>query len=73
MSDLASNKLADEFLADRGIPIGNYYIEVTPHSELICFRNEGGQEFDLPISNEALSEAVKSRLRELGVKVVELK
>lgn len=73
MNELSSNKLADKFLADRGIPISNYYIEITPHSELICVKSEEGREFDLPISNEDLSKAVKARLKELGVQVVELK
>ena len=73
MNEIDMNSLADKFVADRGIPISSYYIEVTPYSELICFKGEDGREYDLPISDETLSKAVKKRLRELGVKVVELK
>ncbi|GAA6154320.1 hypothetical protein [Pseudoteredinibacter isoporae] len=73
MDELDMNNIADKFIADRGMPISNYYIEVTPFSELICFKGEDGREYDLPISDETLAIAVKARLRELGVKVVELK
>lgn len=73
MNKLEMNNLADKFIADKGIKLSNYYIEVTPYSELICFRSEDGQEYDLTISDENLAVAVKNRLREVGVKVVELR
>lgn len=73
MNELDMNGLADKFIADRGMPISSYYIEVTPYSELICFKGEDGREYDLPIFDETLSKAVKRRLRELGARVVELK
>jgi hypothetical protein len=73
MDELEMNRIADKFLADRSMQISNYYIEVTPYSELICFKGEDGREYDLPISDETLAVAVKKRLRELGVKIVELK
>lgn len=73
MNELEMNSIADKFIADREIPISNYYIEVTPYSELICFKGEGNREYDLPISDETLAIAVKKRLRELGVKIVEFK
>lgn len=72
MDEIEMNSIADKFIADRGMAISNYYIEVTPYSELICFKSEDGREYDLPISDEILAVAVKKRLRELGVKVVKL-
>ncbi|MDH5228445.1 MAG: hypothetical protein OEZ58_09210 [Gammaproteobacteria bacterium] len=65
--------LADKFIAETGVEIGRFYIEVTPYSEMLCFTNEDGREYDLPISDESLADAVFSRLRELGVRVEEIK
>ena len=73
MLDKDMRDLADKFIAESGIEIGKFYIEVTPYSEMLCFTNEEGREYDLPISDEGLANAVLSRLRELGVRVVELK
>jgi hypothetical protein len=73
MSYSEMNELADKFITESGIPIENFYIEVTPFSEMLCYKSEEGREFDLPISDELLSKAVKKRLRELGTKVIELK
>lgn len=61
---------AMEFLFGRGQTLDNYYIEVTPYSEMLCYRNEEGREFDLPINDEELAQAVLLRLREMGVRIV---
>jgi hypothetical protein len=65
-------EMADKFLFSRGVAIENYFIEMTPVSEVICYRNSGGREFDLPINDPELYDAVVSRLRALGVRVVRL-
>lgn len=63
---------ADEFLFAQGVTIDNYFIEITPVSEMICYRNSEGREFDLPINDPELYKAVVSRLKELGVRIVRL-
>lgn len=64
---------ADEFLHARGLEIADYFVEKTPVSELICFKNKDGRVFDLNISSVELKRAVLARLIELGVQIVELK
>lgn len=64
---------ADEFLFGRGLELGDYFIERTPVSEVICFKNEDGRAFDLAISNPDLHSAALARLVELGVRIVEMK
>jgi hypothetical protein len=44
-------------LFGRGQTLDNYYIEVTPYSEMLCYQNEEGREFDLPINDEELGGA----------------
>ncbi|WP_208449718.1 hypothetical protein [Burkholderia ambifaria] len=63
---------ADEFLFSQGLTIENYFIEITPVSEMICYRNSEGREFDLPINDPELYDAAVSRLRALGVRIVTL-
>ena len=63
---------ADEFLFGAGLRLQDYYIGRTPISEVICFRNEEGREFDLLISDDKLYAAAKMRLLELGVRIVDL-
>lgn len=64
---------ADQFLFGRGLKLGDYFIERTPVSEVICFKNEDGRVFDLAISNPDLHSKALARLVELGVRVVEMK
>jgi hypothetical protein len=73
MSDINLVDLANQFISDSGIDIGKFFIEITPHAEMVCFVNEEGREFDLPISNAELAKAVVVRLKELKVNVIELK
>ncbi|QKH36176.1 hypothetical protein FOC84_14950 [Achromobacter pestifer] len=62
--------MADEYLFGGGLLLSNFYIEKTPVGEVICFVNDKGRHFDLPVSDPILAGAVKARLNELGVKVV---
>ena len=62
----------NDFLFGRGLTVDNYFIEVTPVSEMLCYRNTEGREFDLPISDNALAVAAIKRLKALGVKVVKI-
>ncbi|MHA6823009.1 hypothetical protein ACQUKI_15940 [Ralstonia pseudosolanacearum] len=67
-----SMKDVDEFLFGRGLTVGDYFIEQTPVSELLCYRNSEGREFDLPINDDAFAGEVLSRLKELGVRIVKV-
>jgi hypothetical protein len=62
----------DDFLFGRGLRVEDYFIEQTPVSEMLCYRNAEGRNFDLPINDERLAAAAIARLRELGVRVVTL-
>ncbi len=64
---------ADEFLFGLGLKLDDYFIERSPVSEVICFKNDDDRVFDLAITNEDLRAAALSRLIELGVRVVEMK
>ncbi|MDY7804526.1 hypothetical protein [Burkholderia stagnalis] len=64
--------LADEFLFGKGLVLNDYFVEITPVSEMVCYRNSEGREFDLPINDPDLRDAVLIRLKELGVRVVRL-
>lgn len=61
---------ADEFLFGRRQHFENYFIEQTPISEVLCYRNSEGREFDLPIHDTKLALAVMTRLKKLGVKIL---
>uniref|UniRef100_UPI0023F876F0 hypothetical protein n=1 Tax=Caballeronia sp. BR00000012568055 TaxID=2918761 RepID=UPI0023F876F0 len=63
---------ADEFLFGRGLKLEDYFIEQSPVSEMLCYRNAEGREFDLPINDSELSAAVLTRLKSLGVRIVRL-
>jgi hypothetical protein len=62
--------LAEKFLSECGIKLNDFYIEKTPVSEMLCYKNEAGRDFDLPINNPDLAVAVLLRLKELGVRTV---
>lgn len=62
----------EKFIYGRGLSLDNYYIEQTPFSEMLCYKNRDGREFDLPISDQMLANAVISKLKQLGVKIVKL-
>ncbi len=70
MNEAELKERATEFLFGRGQTLDSYYIEVTPYSEMLCYVNEEGREFDLPINDEELAQAVLLRLREMGVRIV---
>ena len=62
----------EEFLFGRGLQLDDYFIEQTPVSEMLCYRNAEGREFDLPINDPVLAAAVTLRLKSLGVQIVRL-
>lgn len=64
--------VVDEFLFGKGFTVADYFIEQTPVSEMICYRNSDGREFDLLIHDPALGVAMRARLKELGVVIVKL-
>jgi hypothetical protein len=66
-----SGDQANDFLFGGGLRVHDYFIERTPVSEMLCYRNAEGREFDLPIHDEALAAAVLNRLKALNVRVVE--
>ncbi|WP_426339030.1 hypothetical protein ACN9MZ_22035 [Pseudoduganella sp. S-14] len=70
MNETELKERVTEFLFGRGQTLDSYYIEVTPCSEMLCYVNEEGREFDLPINDEELAQAVLLQLREMGVRIV---
>ena len=73
MVDKNMGDLANQFIAESGIDVEKFFIEITPYSEMVGYTDEEGREFDLPISDENLGRAVRTKLKELGVRVIELK
>jgi hypothetical protein len=57
-------------LFGRGQILDNYFIEQTPVSEMLCYRNAEGRTFDLAISDDALAAALIAGLKEMGVRIV---
>lgn len=72
MKDKVSAIMVEEFLFGQGVRLVDYFIEQTPVSEMLCYRNTDGRDFDLPINGPALADAVLIRLKELGARVVKL-
>lgn len=72
MSEAEISARATEFLFGRGQTVDDYYIEVTPYSEMICFAGPDGQEFYLSVSDAALEEAAIQILRKQAVHIVKL-
>lgn len=64
------NQRVENFLFGAGLQVDDYYIERTPFSKILCYRNAEGREFDLPISNEEFASAVFERLKALNVRIV---
>lgn len=64
------NQRVENFLFGAGLQVADYYIERTPFSEMLCYRNAEGREFDLPISNEEFASAVFERLKAMNVRIV---
>jgi hypothetical protein len=62
----------DEFLFGHGLRVEDYFIEHTPVSEVIGYKNSEGREFDLNMDDAELAAAAKRRLKELGVRIVKL-
>ncbi|WP_426340092.1 hypothetical protein ACN9MZ_28210 [Pseudoduganella sp. S-14] len=62
----------DEYLFGSGRTLADYFVEQTPFSEILCYRNSEGREFDLQINHPDLANAVMARLKELGVRIVKL-
>lgn len=59
----------ESFLFGRGQKLEDYFIEQTPVSEILCYRNAQRRCFDLPINDEQLAAAAGARLKELGVAI----
>lgn len=66
-------KTVEEFIYERGLSLESYYIEQTPYSEMLCYKNNDGREFDLPIGDPVLADAVMAKLKQLGVKILRIK
>jgi hypothetical protein len=66
-----SEEMADNFLFESGLSVQDYFIERTPVSEMLCYRNAQGREFDLPINDEARAAAVYEKLKALNVRIVD--
>jgi hypothetical protein len=64
--------LVERFLFGNGQQLSDYFVEQTPVSEMLCYRNAEGRLFDLPINDEALAAAVLIRLKELGVEITRI-
>ncbi len=62
----------DDFLFGRGQQLKNYFIEQTPVSEMLCYRNSEGREFDLSINDVELALVVMMRLKDLSVEILKL-
>ncbi|WP_426319513.1 immunity protein Imm33 domain-containing protein [Pseudoduganella sp. R-43] len=62
----------DDYLFGRGLTLADYYIEQTPVSEMLCYRDANGRDFDLQINDAQLAAAVLTRLKGLGVRIVRL-
>jgi hypothetical protein len=62
----------DDFLFGEGLKLEDYFIRVTPVSEVLCYVGPGGREFYLSISDDELADAALQRLRDLGVRIVEM-
>ena len=67
-----SENMVNDFLFGSGLSVQDYFIERTPVSEMLGYRNAEGREFDLPINDEALAAAVYERLKELNVRIIDL-
>ena len=63
----------EEFLFGSGLTLQSYFIEQTPVSEMLCYRNAEGRQFDLLIDDVALAAGILARLKELNVQIVCLK
>jgi hypothetical protein len=60
----------EKFLFGQGLSVDDYFIEQTPISEVICYRNKEGRDFDLLIDDVELAIKATERLKELGVRVM---
>ncbi|MGC7406877.1 hypothetical protein ACPWR0_23375 [Pandoraea pneumonica] len=72
---MKSNDLSvavEDFLFGHGLSLANYFIEQTPVSEMLCYVNAEGREFDLPINDPELASAVLIHLKNIGVRVVKI-
>ena len=72
MLDRDITQAAEQFLFGGELTLESYFVELTPVSEMLCYRNKEGREFDLQINDTKLAEAVMARLKELGVRVIKL-
>jgi len=62
----------DKFLFGQGVGLKDFFIEQTPVSEVVCYRDSEGRSFDLMISDDNLAQEAKTRLKALGVRIVKV-
>ena len=60
----------EEYLFGRGQSLDDYFVEQTPVSEMLRYRNAEGEVVDLPIADDEFAAAVSARMKELGVQIV---
>jgi hypothetical protein len=72
MENTVLNVTVEDFLFGKGQNLDNYFIDQTPISEMLCYRNSEGREFDLPIWDDELAAAVMKRLKGMGVRIIKL-
>lgn len=62
----------DHFLFGEGLKLEDYFIQVTPVSEVLCVVGPDCREFYLSIGDDEIADAAMQRLKELGVRIVHL-
>jgi len=60
-----------EYLFSQGMTLAHYWIERTAISEVICYKNVEGRDFDMLIADDRSAHVIKQRLLALGVRIVE--
>ncbi|BBA35543.1 uncharacterized protein sS8_3606 [Methylocaldum marinum] len=72
MADALLDERIESILFGQGLQVDDYFIEQTPVSEVICYKNQDGRIFDLIIDDSELAIGAMQRLKSLGVKMVRL-
>lgn len=62
----------EEFLFGRGQSVDDYSIEESQGAELMRYQSADGQVLELPIADPEFAAALSARLKELGVRVVQV-
>lgn len=56
----------EQFLFGQSLTLDDYYFEQSPVSQVVCYRNSQGREYDLLISDDELAAAAIKRLKTAG-------